>query len=86
MSAFTQTLESSTNQNGSIAVSVAFILTLLLGVMAFSIDTGYLFLNKHRYQNALEAAALAGATDLCGDDLEATVRSIAGKKPDFKWQ
>ena len=62
---------------GSVAVVVALILTLLLSVMAFTMDTGYLYLKQSQYQNAVEAAAMAGAIDLCGDDPVATARSIA---------
>ena len=68
------------NQNGSVAVVVALILTLLLGVMAFSMDAGYLYLKKNQYQNAVEAAAMAGALNLCsGDknDIEEMIRKIA---------
>jgi hypothetical protein len=55
-------------------------LSVLLGVMAFTIDTGYLYSEKNRYQNAVEAAALAGASSLCEGnfyDIDAIVRSVA---------
>jgi len=71
-----------THQTGSVAVVVALILTLLLGVMAFSMDTGYLYLKKNQYQNAVEAAALAGAMALCDEDryeVESVVMEIASK-------
>jgi hypothetical protein len=67
------------DQSGSVAVTVALVLTLLLGVMAFSMDTGYLYLKKNQYQNAVEAAAMAGAIDLCGDDPVVTARRIAAE-------
>ena len=77
-----QTRSSSSNQTGSVAVTVALILTLLLGVMAFSMDTGYLYLKRTQYQNAVEAAALAGAMALCDEDqyeIESAVMEIASK-------
>ena len=65
------------NNTGSVAVTVALILTLLLGVMAFSMDTGYLYLKKNQYQNAVEAAAMAGAANLCEENPEDAAREIA---------
>ena len=66
-----------TNQAGSVVVVIALILTLLLGVMAFTMDTGNIYLKRDQYQNAVEAAAMAGAIDLCGSDPVTTVRNIA---------
>ncbi|WP_054689302.1 pilus assembly protein TadG-related protein [Desulfosarcina cetonica] len=62
------------------AVVVALLLTILLGVMAFTIDAGYLYLKKNQYQNAVEAAAMAGVVALCENGqgyVEAVVRKIA---------
>ena len=64
------------NQTGSVAVVVALIMTLLFSVMAFTMDVGYLYLEDNRYQNAVEAAALAGAQVLCEGDWEAVVRRM----------
>jgi hypothetical protein len=64
------------NQTGSVAVVVALILTLLLGVMAFSMDTGYLYLKKNQYQNAVEVAALSAVQRLCDDDWETIAGNI----------
>ena len=64
------------NQAGATAVVVALLLTVLLGVMAFSMDTGYLYLKQNQYQNAVEAAALAGAWHLC-ENPEVIARHIA---------
>lgn len=68
---------SSRNQTGSVAVIVALLLTLLLGVMALSMDTGYFYLKKNQYQNAVEAAALAAVQKLCDGDPEAVARAMA---------
>jgi len=68
------------NERGSVAVVTAVSLFALVGVMAFTLDTGYLYLQKNRIQNAVEAAALAGVSYLCegdADAIEAVVRSVA---------
>lgn len=66
-------------QTGSVAMTVALLLTVLLSVMAFTIDAGYLHWKKNQYQNAVDAAAMAGAMDLCGADPAATARRIAAQ-------
>ncbi len=66
-------------QRGNVAVTMAFALVLLVGVMVFTLDSAHLYTTRNRFQNAVEAAALAGAADLCGADPEATVRSIAAE-------
>jgi hypothetical protein len=44
-------------------------MVLLVGVFTFTLDTGYLFTTESRYQNAVDAAALAGAAGLCTEDV-----------------
>jgi uncharacterized membrane protein len=44
-----------------ILVLFAVLLTSLVGMVAFAIDTGYIALYKTRLQRAADAAALAGA-------------------------
>ena len=66
---------------GAVAVMVALTITALLVFMAFVLDAGYLYSEKNRYQNAVEAAALAGAVSLCdrdGNDIKTLVREVAG--------
>ena len=59
------------SQQGSVAVVVAFFLVGLLMMFAFVLNTGYLYGEKNRYQNGVEAAAMAGASRLCdGDAIE----------------
>ncbi len=65
------------NQSGSAAVATALCMTVLVVVLGFVLDTGYLYSEKNRRQNAVEAAAMAGAIDLCGKDPAGTVRRIA---------
>lgn len=56
------------HQEGNITVVVALSLSLLIGVLALVVDGGYLYSVKNRYQNGVEAAALAGALHM-GDGL-----------------
>lgn len=68
------------DQSGSVAVTTALCMTILVGMLAFVLDAGYLYSEKNRCQNAVEAAALAGAVSLCEGDAEAIedlVRSVA---------
>ena len=68
------------NSRGSVAVMVALTITTLLVFMAFVLDAGYLYSEKNRYQNAVEAAAMAGAASLCSrshEDIELVVREMA---------
>ena len=56
------------NQSGAIAVITAIMLTMLLGFVALSIDTGHLVVTKNELQNAADAGALAGARELYSPD------------------
>jgi len=64
------------NQSGSVIVIVALLMTLLLGIMAFSMDLGYLNVQSNQYQNAVDAAALAAVRRLCDGDWEQVARRI----------
>ena len=52
------------SNNGSAMVIFALILTLILGFSALGIDMGRVAVEKAKFQNAIDAAALAGAQDL----------------------
>ncbi|HAY22822.1 MAG TPA: hypothetical protein DCY27_11815 [Desulfobacterales bacterium] len=70
------------DEKGSVAVVVAVCLFALVGVLGFSLDTAFLYVEKNHTQNAVEAAALAGATNLCAgdqEDIEAIVRNVAAE-------
>lgn len=69
-------IRSKSNQAGSVAVVVALLMTLLLSVMAFTMDTGYLYQKHDRYQNAVEAAALSAVQRLCDGDWKVVARNI----------
>jgi hypothetical protein len=64
-------------QNGTVAVTVALSLSVFLMLIAFVLDTGYLYSEKNRYYNAVEAAALAGAASLCDADPVEVATEIA---------
>ncbi|WP_230947940.1 pilus assembly protein TadG-related protein [Burkholderia territorii] len=49
------------SQKGAVAITVAFMMSILLGFAALAIDVGYLFVVRNELQNAADAAALAGA-------------------------
>jgi hypothetical protein len=51
-------------QRGIVAVAVTIGLVALIAVTGLALDTGHLLLNKTRLQNAVDAAALAGAREL----------------------
>src|SRR5262245_29283028 len=51
-------------RRGAIVVFVALLLTLLVGVLAISLDGGLLRDDRRRLQGAADAAALAAATEL----------------------
>lgn len=49
---------------GAIAVLTAVMLVMLLGFTAFSVDLGYIALNRNQMQNAADSAALAASIEL----------------------
>lgn len=53
-----------TRRRGAIAALTAVLLPVLVGMLAFSIDLGYIVAVKGELQNAADAAALAGAARL----------------------
>jgi hypothetical protein len=68
------------SQAGSVAVVVALSMIVLLAMFAFVIDAGYLYGQKNKFQNGVEAAAMAGAVSLCDGDpdwVEGVARQVA---------
>ena len=65
------------NEQGSVVLVVAAGMLVILGFLALVLDGGYLYATRNKYQNAVEAAAMAGAIHLCGSDPELTAREIA---------
>ena len=71
------TLKNLKDNRGNIAIIVVVSLTVLIGMLALVVDGGYLYTTKDKYQNGVEAAALAGAVHICGGDYEDISRQIA---------
>src|SRR5262245_5785184 len=51
-------------QRGVIILLTVIVITGLIGILALSVDVGFIFSFRTQYQNGIEAAALAGATGL----------------------
>lgn len=51
-------------RTGAVAVLVAFLLVVILGMVAFAVDIGYITLVRNRLQVAADAAAMAGAAKI----------------------
>lgn len=52
------------NQKGAAIIIVAILLPVLIGFAALAVDVGYMYATRNELQNAADAAALAGATQL----------------------
>ena len=50
---------------------------VLIGFLALAVDMGNAYVERRRMQNAADAAALAGAREMCLGQSEATVRAAA---------
>jgi hypothetical protein len=50
---------------GQTIVQVAMLMVVFIALMSIAIDMGYIFNERRRMQNAADAAALAGAWELC---------------------
>ena len=72
-------------ERGVVLLWVAGMLVALLGVSAFAVDLGWLYLNTSRLQKAADAAALAGVVNLpalpAQADLDAQAAAAANKFP-----
>jgi hypothetical protein len=51
-------------RRGAVVVLAAFLMIVMLGMVAFSVDLGYIALTKSELQNAADAAAMAAASKL----------------------
>ncbi|WP_075980693.1 Tad domain-containing protein [Bacillus massilinigeriensis] len=52
------------NEEGQIIVYIACLMSIFIGILAFVIDGGYLYLEKANVQKASDSAALAGAQEI----------------------
>ncbi len=67
------------SERGQTMVQLALMLVVLLGFAALAIDMGYRYVERRRMQSAADAAALAGAYELC-QGKPATVASDRAKE------
>jgi Flp pilus assembly protein TadG len=65
-------------ESGAALPFVAILLVLLLGVSAFAIDLGWLYLNGARLQRAADSSALAGVVYLPGDMANVSAKAVDG--------
>ncbi len=64
-------------ENGNISVLLCLGMAALIGMAAFAVDAGMMYLTKNRLTNTIDAAMLAGAHDLPGDPAEALQKAQA---------
>ena len=57
-------LKPADNETGTVVVLLVLAMTAMIGFLGLTVDVGYGYLQKERLQNALDAAALAGAQSL----------------------
>lgn len=67
--------KSARQRRGKIVVMTAFLMTVLLGMVAFSVDVGYMAVTRTEIQICTDAAALAGASGLVDGPAEAISRA-----------
>ncbi|MGH8916506.1 MAG: pilus assembly protein TadG-related protein, partial [Acidimicrobiia bacterium] len=65
-------------EKGAALPFVGVILVLLLGIAAFAVDLGWIYLNSARLQRAADASALAGVVFLPGDITNVEAKSVDG--------
>jgi len=63
-----------TKERGQSLVLVTLLIIVLIGILALAIDGGFAFAKRRSAQNAADAAALAGANELCKSGIAQEVR------------
>jgi Flp pilus assembly protein TadG len=63
-------------RKGAIAALAAILMVVMLGVMAFAIDLGYIFSMQTELQRACDAAALAGVKELPNGEGDAQAKAV----------
>ncbi len=61
---FLQVKPTTPTRRGAIAILSAFMLVIVVGFLAFSVDFGYVIVTESQLQNAADAAALSAARAL----------------------
>ncbi len=67
---------SSAKRRGTIIVLAALLMIVMMGMLAFSIDLGYMYTTQSELKRAVDAAALAGAGGLVNGQDEANERTV----------
>ncbi len=67
---------SSAKRRGTIIVLAAFLMIVMMGMLAFTIDLGYMYTTEAQLKRAVDAAALAGAGGLVDGQDEANERTV----------
>ncbi len=65
------------NDRGAVAVVVALLMIVFLGLTALAVDMGYLYTVKRQLQASADAAALAGVRELLDGSGEAAILGVA---------
>jgi Flp pilus assembly protein TadG len=65
-------------ERGAALPFVAVMMVLLIGMAAFAVDLGWLYLNGSRVQRGADAAALAGVVHLPANTAQVTAQSVNG--------
>ncbi|WP_459880204.1 TadG family pilus assembly protein [Desulfothermus naphthae] len=72
-------------ERGSVVIIISFFIVVFITILGFIVNVGYLSATKNIYENAAEAAAMAGAARLCDGDAIDVAKQIAqenGVDPD----
>jgi hypothetical protein len=64
------------SERGAALPTIAIMLVVLLGMAAFAVDLGWLYLNANRLQKTTDAAALAGVVSIPSDPVQAELDAI----------
>lgn len=76
---FTSSLDRVRNdESGAALPLIATMMILLIGVTAFAVDLGWIYLNSSRIQRAVDSAALAGVPYLPGDTANVNTFTVSG--------
>ncbi|MBM4284848.1 MAG: hypothetical protein FJ128_06310 [Deltaproteobacteria bacterium] len=68
----------SPQERGSVMILTALLMVVILGFASLAIDVGRLYVVRNELQNAVDASALAGASNLIKDQNGEAVRDCAG--------
>ena len=64
------------NRRGSVLILSAVLMIVMMGAIALSVDTGYMYTMQAQLDRAVDSAALAGATELVNGQLAANSRAV----------